>query len=109
MNFTELRQYKHAYLLFEKWVERNFDTVLSIQNGLVRNEDIIEFLDSKKVMIECAAVDSWDIWMYRIILEDSMSPFFIAYSCNYEYVSRKQATEAAILKAFVLLNDTQTV
>lgn len=39
----------------------------------------IEELIEQKIFINIQPLDSWDCWVYEIVMEDYMSPFFIAY------------------------------
>jgi hypothetical protein len=105
-NFSELKkQNPLSFRLFEQWVERNYETTLNIWNGTIRNEDVVEFLDHNRTMIEVFAVDAWDNWMFRIVLEDITAPFFVAYQDEDEYKTRQKATTQAIAKAFELLEN----
>lgn len=101
----KLKQYPLSFKLLEQWIEKQYGSVLFLYNGsaIIKNEDFVEFLDDVKIMIETCAVDGWDNWMFRIIKEDLMSPFFIAYEDDGEYVSRTEATTKAIEKGFELL------
>lgn len=105
-NFSELKQNNPiAFRLFEQWVEKNHETSLNIWNGTIRNEDVICWLDANKTMVEVFAVDAWDNWMFRIVLEDCMAPFFVAHQEETEYRTRPEATTNAIIEAFGLLED----
>lgn len=40
----------------------------------------IEELIKQKIFVDIQPLDSWNCWVYQIIMEDCMSPFFVAYS-----------------------------
>lgn len=107
-NFSELKkQNPLSFRLFEQWVEKQYGSILFIHNGsgLVKNEDAVSFLDHNRTMIEVFAVDAWDNWMFRVVLEDRMAPFFVAYQDENECKTRQEATTQAIAKAFELLEN----
>lgn len=55
--------------------------------------DIQMWLLSKRVLVEVAAIDSWDSFRYRIAFEDAMSPFA---EPSYDFFNEFQTYEAAL-------------
>lgn len=68
----------------------------------------IEELIKQKIFVNIQPLDSWDTWVYQILMQDCMSPFFVAFSCIYEdleFPSYAAAMVHAQEKVNNLLND----
>ena len=82
---------------------RFYGVPLSMQFGVIQ-----EFADSVKICVTVQPIDDWNWWGFDVILEDSMSPFFVAFDSviiGKEYASRQEAQEAAIAKFNEIYNE----
>ena len=71
-------------------------------------QQVTDWLLSPKVLIEIRTIYSWDCWSYDIILEDTMSPFFVAFNGmleNIEFKTYYECREQAILKALDIIKE----
>lgn len=64
---------------------------------------LAKWLRNRKVLVQVGPIDGWDSWFYSILMEDLMSPFFIADAPETEYSSYEEAFEAGLQKALELL------
>ena len=53
-------------------------------------------LIGKKVWINVYPLDGWDDWVYSIVAEDCMSPFFVMYKSDVDFQSYLEALDHAI-------------
>jgi hypothetical protein len=60
-------------------------------------------MDDHKLIIQVIPFDSWDNWVFKILAEDCMSPFFEAHDEMKEFNSYDEALEAGILEATNLI------
>ena len=104
MNFSKLKtDYPNTFKRFEQWVEQKFETSLAIPNGIVRNEDAVEWLDEIGAHISISAKQALNdsVWFipYVFIVSNNID---IDYHMEAES-SRKLSTENAISFCFYTL------
>lgn len=116
-----LKQYPLSFSLLEKWVEQKHTTSLALLLDKVTNEELVEFLDDELIYIstdiEIIGSDEWE-FSYAINwlpiqhynekrrcgwFETKHSYIESGSSYTGAWRTRKEATEAAIQKAFELL------
>ena len=68
-------------------------------------QDLFIKLIAEKIYIKAYAVDSWDSWSYVVMMEDAMSPFFVAHECEQEFSSYMDALRHGI---YYMLEPMQT-
>ena len=97
IDIKTLKQYPLSFKLLEQWVEQKHTTSLALLLDKVTNEDLVEFLDENHVFISIQFASILNKFMFDI--DTSIDWDFD----NLIRDSRKEATEAAIQKAFELL------
>ena len=68
-------------------------------NFRMTNLEYFNYLIEKhKIFINIQPIDSWDSWIYNIVQEDQMSPFYISYQpdLEIEFKSHSEALNHAI-------------
>jgi len=68
----------------------------------------VEKLLEQKVFVNIVPLDSWDNWVYEILMEDLMSPFFVAYSSVIDDELEFPSYTAAMLHAQGKVNELLT-
>lgn len=66
-------------------------------------QQVFKWFREKKILGEVMPIDSWDGWGFRISAEDSMSPFFMAYTSTQEYGSYEEA-ELECIKTMIKIS-----
>jgi hypothetical protein len=61
------------------------------------------FMDNHKLIIQVTPFDGWGNWLFKILAEDCMSPFFEAHDEMEEFNTYDEALEAGILEAIKLI------
>lgn len=56
-------------------------------------------LRDQKILVEVTPIDSWDEWSFIIMLEDAMSPFFVAEWNDGPFKSYEEALEQGLKEA----------
>ena len=65
---------------------------------------IAEWLrEDKKIIVQSIPVDGWDVWSFRVLQEDIMSPFFEAVICKKQYKTHNEALAEGIKEAIKLI------
>ena len=99
IDIQKLKQFPLSFKAFESYIEKQYGSVLFLYNGsgTIKNEDVVCFLDEKKIFIDVWLFSGTDRFAIKIpnymqwVPEDPL------------YVTRTDATEAVISKAFELL------
>lgn len=93
-----LKQYPLSFKRLEEWVEQKHTTALALLLDKVTNEDCVDFLDQHDVIIDIDPVGHSDYTLKYFC-------FCVLGKTEYigRFITRKEATEAAIQKAFELL------
>lgn len=101
IDIQTLKQFPLVFRLLEEYAETRWTTRLAIFTDKLTNEELVLFLDEKNVV---CLVSLCYKWSYRIIRpSDQVVWIELLYTCDNAFESRSSATEAAILKAFELL------
>lgn len=101
IDIQKLKQFPLVFRLLEEYAETRWTTRLAIFTDKLTNEELVLFLDEQNVV---CLVSLCYKWSYRIIRpSDQVGWIELLYTCDNAFESRSSATEAAILKAFELL------
>lgn len=100
IEIQKLKQFPLAFKAFEGYIEKQHGSVLFLYNGsgVVRNEDIVDFLDSSNVFIDINPVGHSDFQIKHF-------EYCVLGMCNYtgRFLTRTEAVNESILTAFELL------
>jgi hypothetical protein len=61
-------------------------------------QQVFRWFRERKMLGEITTIDDWNFWSFQIILEDTMSAFFIAHVDSHEYSAYEEAEIACINK-----------
>jgi hypothetical protein len=61
-------------------------------------QQVFRWFRKRKMLGEITTIDDWNFWSFQIILEDTMSAFFIAHVDSHEYSAYEEAEIACINK-----------
>lgn len=101
IDIQKLKQFPLGFRLFETYIYKQYGSTLFLYNdsGIIKNEDVLLFLDEQKMFL-MVYIDptgkSWEYAVYDVGIYIRSSP---------EYSSRTIATEIGIEKAFELLEN----
>ena len=97
----KLKQFPLVFRLLEEYAETRWTTRLAIFTDKLTNEELVLFLDEQRIV--CLITLHYK-WSYKVIRPlEQVGWIGRLYACDNVFESRSSATEAAILKAFELL------
>lgn len=103
IDIQKLKQFPLAFKAFEGYIEKELGSVLFVYNGsnLVRNEDLINFLDRQGVFVNISLYPHRKLFCFEVGCVTSNEWY-----CHPSfYETRNETTSNGIIKAFELLEN----
>ena len=101
IDIQKLKQFPLAFKAFEGYIEKQYGSVLFIYNGsgIVRNEDLIDFLDNQKVFVDVLYFPEDKRFTYEVFAINEWTEDELFFD------GRNETTSNGTIKAFELLEN----
>lgn len=105
IDIQKLKPFPLAFKAFEGYIEKEHGSVLFIYNGsgVVRNEDVVEFLDKHKVFATQSILPNKIEWIFNVVALFNSTSYSEVPTRSFD--TRNEAVNESLLKAFELLEN----